>query len=575
MRSCIFFSSTIFALTVSAAPLLSESTSIHPRYNGEVPRKSDVVFSTRFKNLNARQVAKNFGATRIEWVYSTDREFVSQLKSIAPWYGGALNSSSPLPNDKGIALDFDGKSIVAPWMLSWGSKWISTTDRRTVDFLKRTAQEYLRIGANSIQIDDWRLQYAASDWGGDFSDSAIAGFREYLKHHPDSAQLHRLGVTDLDNFDYRLFLKSHYSINSTSEYRKKYSSLPTTPLWKEYLKSSVISYFQDLTLFLTATGKRHIPLSFNLFRFIDPDERRPEFDILPFIDYALTETEIDDLNSVILQSATYRALGLGFVPSILPRSKAENRRAIALLYSLGNQPLVPWDINVNGTRFYGTTDDYADLFRFVRNNQRLFDDYESAAVVGIVVQVQNYRHDQTLALVGDFADANVPFALVLTGGSKRHFPLTSRTLQKFKALAIPNGLADFSDSEQKILLKSGVPILTPDRLTAQFLKRLSPFAYSTSSPIRLIPRARESNPNILVLHVLRSNSKDLARNSSSCTHRVGLKSEYFTGYSMKATWRPLNSRPVSLEPDIDPSCVNFVLDDCAEWGVLEVTMRAL
>ena len=161
---------------------LLDGARVHPEYRGPVPKKSDVIFSTRSKRDNAAEVAKAFGATRIEWVYSTEPEFVHSLQSVAPWFGGTVNSTIPLPKDEGIAKDLEGRPIVAPWMKSWGAKWITTTDPHTREALKGVVQRYLELGASSIQVDDPLLQYTAANWGGDFSESSLAGFRSFQDH---------------------------------------------------------------------------------------------------------------------------------------------------------------------------------------------------------------------------------------------------------------------------------------------------------------------------------------------------------------------------------------------------------
>lgn len=66
------------------------------------------------------------------------------------------------------------------------------------------------------------------------------------------------------------------------------------------------------------------------------DERKTEFILAPFANYAIVETQINDVGLVSLQAATYRALGIGFVLSIMPGTTAENRAAIAAFYTMGD-----------------------------------------------------------------------------------------------------------------------------------------------------------------------------------------------------------------------------------------------
>lgn len=107
-----------------------DSWKAHPPFSGPVPQRSDVIFSTRFKRQEAPEVARLFGATRIEWVYSSDPAYIATLRNVAPWFGGAVNSTIPLDGDQGIAKDIEGKAIIAPWMRSWAAKWITVADEK-------------------------------------------------------------------------------------------------------------------------------------------------------------------------------------------------------------------------------------------------------------------------------------------------------------------------------------------------------------------------------------------------------------------------------------------------------------
>jgi hypothetical protein len=54
------------------------------------------------------------------------------------------------------------------------------------------------------------------------------------------------------------------------------------------------------------------------------------------------------------------------------------RRAIPTAYALGLLPIAPWDVYISPKlpRFYGTPQDYAHLYEFVRGNSRILDDYQ-------------------------------------------------------------------------------------------------------------------------------------------------------------------------------------------------------
>ncbi len=561
-------------LSVQAEWTLLDGARVHPDYHGPVPKKSDVIFSTRFKRDNAANVARAFGATRIEWVYSTDPEFVRSLQSVTPWFGGAVSSTIALPKDEGIAKDFDGRPIVAPWMKSWGAKWITTTDPHTRETLKGVAQRYLELGANSIQVDDPLLQFTAANWGGDFSESSLAGFRTFLSHYADKAELQRAGITDLSGFDYKEFLARQHSIRTTKDYLDRYRALPTTSLWLAYLKETVISHYADFRAFLNAKKGSVVPLSMNLLLF-GPDESKPQFDLVPFVDYAMVETKINDLDLVSLQAATYRALGVGYVPSILPLTKGENRTAIAALYAMGAQPLVPWDVYINNgpdekpSRFFGAAEDYADLYHFVRDNAVYFDGYEELAVAGIVEPVDHYDIKQTATLVKRLSKEKIPYAIFPIGGRK-NYSIDSVLASQVRILITANPLTDFTPRQLSSLRSLPVKFIGTETLTDQMLTSLSPYAQLNSHTTRLIPRGTKQGKNI-VLHVIRPTERRPESFLHQCEKTIALRGSVFSmnTENVYVAWHTPN-RIQKLTAKAIKSGVSIDLPDCEEWGFLEL-----
>jgi hypothetical protein len=564
-------------LPLHAAWTLLDGARAHPDYRGPVPNKSDVIFSTRFKRPEAPAIIKSFGATRVEWVYSTDADFVQSIRSVAPWFGGAISSNIPLPNDEGTAKDLEGQPIVAPWMKSWGAKWVTTTDPRTRRAIENTARRYIELGARSIQVDDPLLQYATANWAGDFSGSTLEGFRKYLSEYSDKAALQRLGILDAKTFNYKEFLADVYSIRTKKEYEEKFRSLPTTPLWLEYLKGSVISHFSDFRRFLNAINGKTVPLSMNVLLF-GPDESRPQFGLVPFMDYAMVESKINDFDVLSLQAATYRALGVGHVPSILPAGKSENRTAIAMLYALGTQPLVPWDIYIdNGpdqkpSRFFGSPKDYADLYRFVRNNAEYLDNFEELAVVGIVVPVNRYQEKKTLELIRRLSKAKVPYALIPVGGTKLTYRPDPERIRRFRLLLTVNPDGDFSTADMSSLRQLPVELFRAQDISEKSLATLSPFWGDRIDEMHLVARGPKEAADKIVLHVIRPSKNGDSASTTACAKGIGIRRDALAPRSIKnARWHSLSDvRDLPLGHTRDG--VSLVIPDCQEWGLLELTL---
>lgn len=529
VRPLIYF---FLAWGMFAGPALAEwsyldSWKAHPEYKGPVPKKSDVIFSTRFKRDEAPEIARAYGATRIEWVYSSDAQYISKLRDVAPWFGGAVSSTIPLKDEQGFARDIEGNPIVAPWMKSWGAKWITVSHEGTRSALKQLATAYINAGASSIQIDDPLLQFTTRNWGGDFSESSIKGFRDFLRQHPDKMLLKAAGLEQPD-LDYRVFLAERHGIRTVDDYAKRQQDLPSTPLWHAYLKASVLSHYAMLKREIDAAAGKRVPISMNLLLF-GPDEKRDPFAVVPFADYAMVETKIDDYDVMTLQAATYRALGMGFVPSILPTGLAENRAAIASLYALGGQPLVPWDVYINQgpenkpTRFFGTVEEYSDLYQFVRRNADALDGFELLPVVGILAPVDRYDLKSTLALVRRLNRAGVPFALVPVGAS---YKIDPERLRHLKLLTSVNPPTDIGQDALEAIKAVGVETTPSVQLTDARLGQLSPYQQPLAENVRVVIRGAIAGQSTLAIHVIPLSVTKASSGMKECRTNIAIKNEF-------------------------------------------------
>jgi hypothetical protein len=573
---------------------LTDGALAHPAYRGLVPKKSDVVFSTRFKRPEAPVVAKAFGATRIEWVYSTDEEFLRSLKEAASWFGGAINSNASgskikPPSDEAMAKDFDGNSLIHHWMQRWTSspvtamhpgRYVTTTHPEARRVLREQVKLYLAAGAKSIQFDDPLLQLnAALGWRGDFNPSTLAGFDEYLANYSNKSQLNKLGLDDMRG-DYREFLKSKYRVKDTADYRNRYRSIPSNAIWLQYHRHTVREYFKSLRLFLESS-QPPVALSMNLAILDWPDEKKYQFFLAPLADYTMPETSILNTADLVVRAATSRALGIGYVPSIKPRGRGENRVAIATFYALGGQPIVPWDVNTgnddNGQpkRFFGSVEDYGDLYHFVRADPALFDEKESAAVVGIPVPVHKFNKDLTSALVRRLQEHQVPFAFLLTGGREDKFKIDFTRAKHFKALVMVNPEADFPVDELATLRRLPALRINAADITDEDIHDLSPFLkVGDSLALKLYPRAsvRGGTEN-LVIHLIDEAKGEPERNTASCRRRVGIKKTMIGNRTLTAAaWHSTRLKR-GLTPERGGREVFFSIPECTLWGILSLTFE--
>ena len=554
---------------------LTDGAGVHPNYRGPVPQKSDVIFSARFKRDESAAVAKSFGATRIEWVYATDESWVKSLEQVAPWFGGTLNSNAPLPAGSGFATDFDGTPIVAPWMKSWGAKWVTTASPETRKVMAEQLERYLSWGADSIQFDDPLLQaYASQYGGGDFNPATQAGFKEWLSRHPDKAASRAAGLSDF-NGDYRAFLKAKHGVKDAADYAKRFRDFPSTPLWLDYVQSTVEGYYAEVRRRLAQNGQKPVALSMNISNLFEPDESNRAFFLTGFADYLMAETPINSTAQMVSQIATARSLRLAFAPSIKPADLPRNRVAVATLYALGAPPVVPWDV-FTGTekRYFGTPEEYGDLYRFARSQERWLDGFESAALVGVAVAVDKFQAETTRAVVKKLIERHIPFAYVPVGGRSELAADTGR-LRSLKLLVLANDDADYPPAELQAMAAAGMRRVRAAQVDDAVLEPLRPFVVAPGGQnVRLYTRAARAAPARVAVHVVDEARGDQKQPGGDCKRRLGLRRPLLGDFRIEqATWAtPAGS--VKLTPQDDgKSYVYFSLPSCPVWGVLEMDLR--
>ncbi len=544
------------------------------------PKRSDVVFSTRWKRENALETIQSFEASRVEWMYSTDSDYIRLLERSVGWVGGAMNANVKTSGDKGVARNFDGSLIIAPWMSSWGAKWVTTTHPLTRRALFAQADEYIRAGVNSIQFDDPLLQLHSADWGGDFSLTTLSGFRGFLQRYPNKKQLASMKIHDLHQFDYKEYLKEVHSIRNNADYLRKYRSLPTTPLWKEYLQETVTQFFKDFRQHLDRTSGRRFPLSMNLGTVDRPNETNVQFFLTPYADYVIAETPIKGEADLYARAATFRSLGIGYIPSTASDSVAKGRRAIAMFYSLGATPLVPWDVFIVGeARYYGTVGEYGDLYHFVRKHSYLFDDWEIAPVVGIVIPIDKYREADTMTLVRKLVSNNVPFAFVPTGGSRDiKYTLDRQRIEHFKVLMTVNPLNDFSPKDRDILHSVSSPKLSAGEISEATIRNLSPFFHAKGKDnLRLITNGNTTRERMdeLAIHVIAPHGQ-VKDGGLPCTRTIGIKSSMLDGKELQnVTWHCIGGTSVEVEWNKVAQGFRIELPTCNEWGIIHMKTTSL
>jgi hypothetical protein len=149
---------------------------------------------------------------------------------------------------------------------------------------------------------------------------------------------------------------------------------------------SVARFFVEMRREIDAYAGRRVPWSSNNYN------GRVRFPYDQF-DYGIAELPHHNAAppNIFKEINDKHALGRQQVFTFVSKNVAETRRVIATAYASGGHIIVPYDVYYyNGPRIFGTPEEYADLYGFVRASAALLDGYEDAAAIGLGIPEKRY-----------------------------------------------------------------------------------------------------------------------------------------------------------------------------------------
>jgi hypothetical protein len=322
------------AALLAASPAWAKSAV--PTRPIHAPRPSDVCFSVRYARPDALDVARAFGATRLDWCYSEDKTFFRAARAAGmKVLGGALNTILPdtvggKTRLQGRILDANGRPLTAPWMQWPGIYWgcVNSPAYRTIWLAH--ARAALAAGVDYFTVDDPTMNVAAAQWGGCFCQYCRTG-----------ADTERLDLTkDMAAFQ----------------------------------KISVTRFHSEMRAAVDRIAGRHVTFALNNYR-------GRTFWPYDLFDFGIAE--IDPPNCAPDNIAKMlRVAEMAGRPQLLTLRSGDialNRRMIAWCYANGGQLVVPWDVYLSSTstganRLYGQPADFAPIYLFARRLSALLDE---------------------------------------------------------------------------------------------------------------------------------------------------------------------------------------------------------
>lgn len=527
-----------------------------------VPAPNDVVMRTlQFRKVNPGsemdvfQAIRDFHVTRLEWTYidfnERDRENVAKVKAMGVLFGGAGSASlhegiSEFPSQPQSVhmLDLNGTPVVQPHMRGW-DHFRGIGDPTNPEYYDHHLAYYKKVvdwGAKVLHRDEPESPvFAAQRYGGGFSPTGLAGFREWLKGNLTAEEIMNLGISDIESFDYAEWLRERGAPtgdafasfdDALKPYWIRFWGDATTKFWHRMI-SEIKKYANDPAIAFSTNNS-----SLQMW-----EPYHCEFD------YANSELMLETAHPQHIWERSQEARQRGKVQIFgAPKTRSQAvseaektallRKVFATAYACGMLAKVPWDVydqSPDGkARYFASPADLADLCAFVR----AFDwsGYEEAGAVGPgLPEIEG----QTPRIEGG-------------GGGVYAFLRRSERPDAPTLVHLIDWGVPVSDPEQPGEFISPTGKRFPLRSTAETMIRTAPEAFEL-----VLPRDAVTGEQEAEFHLVVPAPYDIAAHTQASE----------TGDYSKVFER------VSIVPKIIGSEVRLAIPPLAPWGVVEIVNR--
>ena len=296
------------------------------------------------------------------------------------------------------------------------------------------------------------------------------------------------------------------------------------------------------------------------------------------MDFLQGETWHMALVDLAIPCKTAEALGRWqvFVPK--PRDLRVARMAIAASYAMGQIMLVPWDMYMGSDatgirpRYYGTVEDYGDLFHFIAGNPKLFNGCENPAMVAVVADYDHYDGPRLARVCQRLLDAQAPFTIVPVGHSYYENPLSAERLKGFHTLVLASDLDQLSPSDQAAVRDASrdVAVFRDREATGEVLEDLSPFSVWGPKGVHII--ARVTGDGRLLCHVL--NRAEAREGHLKWVSFLVRKQAFLGDRLVSVRWHSPGQEATALDWDDLADGARVIVPRLPIWGVAELAFES-
>jgi hypothetical protein len=369
---------------------------------GDVMMRSLRVWPQRNNPNDTLATAKQFKVDHIVWIYENTEEFNEEVRAAGMGIGSTMAANARemwQPNmsraealqlvDRFTIRNLHGEQTMQQHFRRFGDHLVThfapcQADPEWLDFYVDYLEMHYNRGIGTIHRDDPATSYAAVRAGGPFTVNTIRFFREYLAENYTPGELADLGVEDVATFDVRQHFLDLGAPSDNTLWQWRGS--PLMPVFIAAMMEVDRQFFLKAKERVEARTGMRIPWSLNGGGPLRPLEDAFDFRISEFQRHHNQPQTLLEMSDYPLQAGKTQAW-----VSIVDREYATSpdftidlRRHIATAYAVGTIPLVPWCMYMHDApRYYGSFEDYGDLFHFLSDNRQHFDGHTFSSVSGM------------------------------------------------------------------------------------------------------------------------------------------------------------------------------------------------
>ena len=563
-------------------------------------RRSDVVFM--YDNPDQYE---DYGCTVLGWAGSGNAQRIEQAHRLGVrWFSTSVGFLTEFKrvidfNEEfmdAACRDFSGKPFIVPWLWDDNHRhkgqpawWWCTNSPLYREYLDSRLKQVAAAKPDGLHIDDYRGTSGSVTWlSGGFCRHCMAAFRKYLAKNVAKEKLAELGIDDLDGFDYRQFLIDRGV--KPEEYNGRRSSLPLAAEFYNFQVTSNTAFVAEYRR--RAEKLRGKPMSLC----VNSGLTNPQaLAIAPQLSYFCCEVGhyasrravpdhpvyIYKLADGLARPVTSTASGQDWAYIMEHNLPGLVRTWTALSYSHGHNLMAPhrqWCYTKEkGTHWYdGPTDEYAPLYRFVREQAELLDRYEAVAPIAVVYDNATRRKGRgdIEPICIDLARRNVPFTVVIAGDDWLDYRLDADRLKRFKAVVVTEQL-DMAGPQRKLIeavRDDGRLVVWPDK---ELLDKLvpAPVTVEGSPHVGVVVRAIPDDDKApIVVHLLNrryDGEQDAIVPQKNITVRL-TRDVIGDRRLVGAVLHTPTAEPQSLTVTVDDAGISISVPELSLWGILEL-----